>query len=167
MKNNIRSNFDMLRPYEEQLWRLGALAERYFADDPNTSILKLRQLAELLGQSLAARAGLYTSQEESQYELIRRLQGEGILPRDVKQMLDQVRVVGNAANLDISWLKDDSAESAQSQLDEPATLAMRELNAALADLRALVEELGEDPDLPLEELLGDVLGEVSSTEQAA
>lgn len=98
MKNNIRSNFDMLRPYEEQLWRLGALAERYFADDPNTSILKLRQLAELLGQSLAARAGLYTSQEESQYELIRRLQGEGILPRDVKQMLDQVRVVGNAAN---------------------------------------------------------------------
>lgn len=38
MKNNIRSNFDMLRPYEEQLWRLGALAERYFADDPNATL---------------------------------------------------------------------------------------------------------------------------------
>lgn len=50
MKNTIRSNFDMLRAYEVQLWRLGALAERYFAEDPNTSLLKLRQLSELLTQ---------------------------------------------------------------------------------------------------------------------
>jgi hypothetical protein len=55
MNNTIRSNFDMLRAYEEQLWRLGALAERYFAEDPNTSLLKLRQFSELLAQSLAAR----------------------------------------------------------------------------------------------------------------
>ncbi|MDD0811346.1 type I restriction-modification system endonuclease [Curvibacter sp. RS43] len=98
MQQNIRSNFDMLRSYEPQLWRLGALAERYFAEDPNTSLLKLRQFAELLAQSLAARGGLYVSQEESQYDLIRRLQGEGLLPREIKQVLDQVRVTGNAAN---------------------------------------------------------------------
>ena len=53
MKNNIRSNFDMLRPYEVQLWRLGALAERYFAEDPNTSLLKLRQLSELCARAAA------------------------------------------------------------------------------------------------------------------
>lgn len=58
MNKNICSNFDMLRLYEEQLWRLGALAERYFAEDPNTSLLKLRQFSELLAQSLAARTGL-------------------------------------------------------------------------------------------------------------
>lgn len=98
MKNNIRSNFDMLRAYEMQLWRLGVLAERYFAEDPNTSLLKLRQLSELLAQSLAARTGLYVNPEESQYELIRRLQGEGVLPKEVKQVLDQIRVMGNAAN---------------------------------------------------------------------
>lgn len=98
MNQKIRSNFDMLRPYEEQLWRLGALAERYFAEDPNTSLLKLRQLSELLSQSLAARTGLYTQPAESQYELIRRLQVEGVLPREVKQVLDQIRVTGNAAN---------------------------------------------------------------------
>jgi type I restriction enzyme, R subunit len=98
MKNNIRSNFDMLRAYEAQLWRLGALAERYFAEDPNTSLLKLRQFSELLAQSLAARTGLYTNPEETQYELIRRLQGEGILPKEVKQVFDQIRVTGNAAN---------------------------------------------------------------------
>jgi len=39
MKSTIRSNFDMLHPYEEPLWRLGALAERYFAEDLNTSLL--------------------------------------------------------------------------------------------------------------------------------
>lgn len=58
MRKNIRSNFDMLEPYEPQLWRLGALAERYFAEDPNTSLLKLRQFGELLAQSVAARGGL-------------------------------------------------------------------------------------------------------------
>ena len=78
MKNNIRSNVDMVRAYEVQLWRLGALAESYFSDDPNTSLLKLRQLTELLAQSLAARTGLCTNPEESQYEPTRRLQGEGI-----------------------------------------------------------------------------------------
>ena len=98
MKNSIRSNFDMLRAYEAQLWRLGALAERYFAEDPNTSLLKLRQFSELLAQSLAARTGLYTQPEETQYELIRRLQGEGALPREVRQVFDQIRVNGNAAN---------------------------------------------------------------------
>lgn len=51
MQQNIRSNFDMLSAYEPQLWRLGALAERYFAEDPNTSLFKQRQFAELLAQN--------------------------------------------------------------------------------------------------------------------
>lgn len=88
----------MLLAYEEQLWRLGALAERYFAEDPNTSLLKLRQFSELLAQSLAARTGLYANPQESQYELIRRLQGEAVLPKEVKQVFDQIRINGNAAN---------------------------------------------------------------------
>lgn len=98
MPQNIQSNFDLLRPYEEQLWRLGALAERYFAEDPNTSLLKLRQFSEILAQSLAARVGLLTNPAETQYELIRRLQNEGALPREVKQVFDQIRINGNAAN---------------------------------------------------------------------
>jgi type I restriction enzyme R subunit len=97
MTQSIRSNFDMLRPYEEQLWRLGAVAERYFAEDPNTSLLKLRQFSEILAQSLAARIGLLTNPSETQYELIRRLGNEGALPREVKQVFDQIRVDGNAA----------------------------------------------------------------------
>ena len=39
-----QSNFTHLRAHDEQLVRLGLLAERYFAEDPNTCLLKLRQL---------------------------------------------------------------------------------------------------------------------------
>ena len=31
------SNFSVLSQYDEQLLRLGLLAEKYFADDPNTA----------------------------------------------------------------------------------------------------------------------------------
>ena len=37
------SNFDFLKSYDAQLVRLGALAERYFKEDPNTCLIKLRQ----------------------------------------------------------------------------------------------------------------------------
>ena len=49
----LTSNFAHLQEHDEQLLRLGMLAERYFPDDPNTSLLKLRQLAELLAQLVA------------------------------------------------------------------------------------------------------------------
>ncbi|MCK6537538.1 MAG: type I restriction-modification system endonuclease [Polyangiaceae bacterium] len=93
-----RTNFAHLEAHDEQLVRLGMLAERYFADDPNTALLKLRQLAELLAQLVAAKIGLYTSREEPQYDLLRRLQDQGILPREIAQLFGEVRGAGNAAN---------------------------------------------------------------------
>ena len=52
-------------------------------------------------------------------------------------------------SLDISWLKDDSAEDAAG-LPEPAVLAREavgELNAAVAELEAMLAELGEESSL--------------------
>ncbi|OAH98213.1 hypothetical protein [Methylomonas methanica] len=40
-----RSNFIFFNLHDPQLLSLGLLAEKYFADDPNTCLLKLRQLA--------------------------------------------------------------------------------------------------------------------------
>lgn len=37
----MSTNFSHLRTYDDQLFRLGRLAERYFPDDPNTALLKL------------------------------------------------------------------------------------------------------------------------------
>lgn len=96
------SNFSVLGQHDEQLLRLGMLAEKYFADDPNTCLLKLRQLAESLTQMLAARSGLYVSPEETQYELLRRLQEAGVLPREIFQMFGEVRRAGNAASHTLS-----------------------------------------------------------------
>ena len=98
MVKSAHTNFAILQQHDEQLLRLGLLAEKYFADDPNTCLLKLRQLAELLAQMLAARTGLYTSSEENQFDLLRRLQDNGILPREIFQLFNEIRRAGNAAN---------------------------------------------------------------------
>ena len=92
------TNFAYLQAHDEQLVRLGLLAERYFADDPNTCLLKLRQFAELLARLLAARTGLYTTAQESQADLLYRLRAEGLLPPDVARLFDEIRRSGNTAN---------------------------------------------------------------------
>ena len=94
----LQSNFAQLAEHDEQLLRLGLLAERYFPEDPNTSLLKLRQLTELLAQQVATHVGEYVSAEEAQYDLIRRLQDQGILPREIAQLFSEVRRAGNAAS---------------------------------------------------------------------
>ncbi len=96
--NIIDSNFALLQVHDEQFLRLGLLAERYFPDDPNTCLLKLRHLTELLAQHVAANVGEYLSTGEPQYELIRRLQDRGILPREIVQLFNEVRRAGNAAS---------------------------------------------------------------------
>jgi type I restriction enzyme R subunit len=72
----LSANFDFLGTQDAQLVRLGALAERYFKDDPNTCLIKLRQFGEVLAQLTAAKAGLLASPEESQADLLRRLNFE-------------------------------------------------------------------------------------------
>ena len=72
------------------------------------------------------------------------------------------QIAARGDNLDIAWLKDDSAETTEAQRDDPALVArllQHELGGAMAELRALLEELGEDPDAALDELLIDETGQ--------
>lgn len=98
MHYQTQTNFAVLQQHDPQLLHLGMLAEKYFADDPNTCLLKLRQLAELLAQMLAARTGQYAASDEKQFDLLRRLQDSGILPREIHQLFSEIRRAGNAAN---------------------------------------------------------------------
>jgi type I restriction enzyme, R subunit len=95
-------NFTLLAQHDIQLVRLGALAERYFRDDPNTCLIKLRQFGEVLAQLAAAKAGLYRSAEEPQADLLRRLNLERITPREVGDLFHLLRVTGNRAAHDLS-----------------------------------------------------------------
>jgi hypothetical protein len=92
------TNFAFLQEHDVQLLRLGLLAERYFPDDPNTCLLKLRQLAELLAQLTASNVGLYLSPEETQFDLLRRLGDQGFLPGEVSQLFGEIRRAGNTAS---------------------------------------------------------------------
>ncbi|MDX1971233.1 MAG: type I restriction-modification system endonuclease, partial [Candidatus Sumerlaeia bacterium] len=93
---DFRSNFSQLSVHDEQLVRLGQLAERYLAEDPNTALLKLRQFGELLAQHTAARVGIQIP--EKQYELVQQLMEHGIINREVARLFTEVRRVGNSAN---------------------------------------------------------------------
>ena len=90
-------NFGFLEAHDVQLVRLGALAERYFHDDPNTCLIKLRQFAELLTQLIAAKTGLYEAGDESQADLLRRLRFERVLPPQVADLFHTLRILGNNA----------------------------------------------------------------------
>ncbi|HEY9867864.1 MAG TPA: type I restriction-modification system endonuclease, partial [Candidatus Obscuribacterales bacterium] len=92
------SNFWMLASHQPELAKLGARAESYFSEDPNTCLLKLRQFAELLAQTVAAQVGEYTSASEEQVKLLRRLESAGHLTREVAQVFHEVRRLGNSAN---------------------------------------------------------------------
>jgi type I restriction enzyme, R subunit len=94
---NTNTNFGFLKPHGAQLYRLAALAEHYFPIDPNTSLFKLRQFAELLAQDVAASAGLYSSTEEPFTELLGRLSRSGYAPRRALDLFHHLRMAGNAA----------------------------------------------------------------------
>lgn len=158
MFGDMPSNFGHLKVHDQQLVRLGMLAERYFSDDPNTCLLKLRQLTELLAQLAASKVGIYTSPDEKQVDLLRRLQDKGIVPREVGALFAEVRKAGNDANhclsgdhrtallgLRLSWqlgvwfhrtFKDPAFKSGPFQPPAPPANESAELKTELDALRA-------------------------------
>jgi type I restriction enzyme R subunit len=93
----VSPNFAFLDAHDPQLVRLGVLAEQYFASDPNTCLIKLRQFGELLAQLAAAKVGLYVSSDERQIDLLRRLRERGLLKGEVDRLFHEVRRAGNEA----------------------------------------------------------------------
>ncbi|MGL5875366.1 MAG: hypothetical protein ACRC2R_23900 [Xenococcaceae cyanobacterium] len=82
----VSPNFAFLNVHDAQLVKLGTSAEKYFRDDPITCLMKLRQFGELLAQLIAANVGLYLDPDESQIDLLNRLQSRNLLPGDVKNL---------------------------------------------------------------------------------
>ncbi|MEZ5668338.1 MAG: DUF4145 domain-containing protein [Alphaproteobacteria bacterium] len=95
---DVRSdNFGFLAQYDAQLVRHAALAERYFAEDPSTSLIKLRQFSELLAQQVAARTARLPDADEKAVDVLRRLSADWIISRDVADLFHQLRIAGNRA----------------------------------------------------------------------
>jgi type I restriction enzyme, R subunit len=93
----VSPNFSFLKVHDLQLVRLGSQAERYFAEDPNTCLIKLRQFGELLAQLVAATVGLYEEFGESQLDLLRRLESRGAIAGEALDLFHELRKSGNRA----------------------------------------------------------------------
>jgi type I restriction enzyme R subunit len=91
-----RSNFSFLNEYSPLLAELGGTAERLFAFDPASCVLKLRLLAEALTQEVAARVGVVL-QQPTQAELLRAIDTRIGLDARVRQMFHLLRRSGNLA----------------------------------------------------------------------
>jgi type I restriction enzyme, R subunit len=93
----LTENFGFLGDHDPELMKLGAMAERYFHDDPPTALIKLRQFAELLSKLIAASNALYVGERETFEDTLRRLSYERIVPRETADLFHALRKFGNAA----------------------------------------------------------------------
>jgi type I restriction enzyme R subunit len=90
-------NFGFLQPYDAQLFRLAALAEHYFRDDPNTTVIKLRQFSELLAKDIAARVGLILPTDEPFASVLGALGRTNYAPARIIDFFHFIRQAGNEA----------------------------------------------------------------------
>ena len=86
-----------MEAFEPDLARLGALAEWAFHQDAPTALGKMRQFAEHMAKSIAARNGLDLVARANFDDTLRALQQEGKLPRQAADVFHFLRRYGNAA----------------------------------------------------------------------
>ena len=79
------------------LAELGARAEGYALEDPNTSMMKVRQLGELLAQFVASKSGVLSDREKDQRALIDDLFRSTSITPEIKNLFHVVRMEGNTA----------------------------------------------------------------------
>ncbi|MGB5855285.1 MAG: type I restriction-modification system endonuclease [Oceanisphaera sp.] len=91
------TNFSFLAEHDPLFLQLAQAAEQSFAGDPNTTLIKLRQLGEALAQHIAARIGLELEERTTQADLLYLLSRELGLDPAIRQMFHVLRIEGNRA----------------------------------------------------------------------
>lgn len=92
------TNFGFLESHEPLFFQLTRVAEQAFVPDPNTTLLKLRQLGEAIAQDVATRLGIDVDERSNQLELLRLIQQQVELGREVIDTFHAIRKIGNLAN---------------------------------------------------------------------
>jgi len=94
----VTSNFNFLKHHDELLYKLAETAERCFVSDPNTTLVKMRQLGEALAQNIASRVGVESGDDIRQVDLLRNLDYTLRLDPKIKDAFHAIRKYGNDAN---------------------------------------------------------------------
>ena len=98
-------NFEFLAQYDPVFVELAAGAERAFVHDPNTTLIKLRQLGEALAQDIASRLGIEPGERDTQRsthhttqrDLLYRIDSALGLDPTVRELFHTLRIEGNKA----------------------------------------------------------------------
>lgn len=80
-----KSNFDFLKEHDPVFFQLAFAAEQLFSSDPNTPLIKLRQLGEALAQDMAGRCGIEFDEKTSQADLLFKLRRVRELNTQIEQ----------------------------------------------------------------------------------
>lgn len=91
------SNFEFLKEHDAIFFELASIAEQVFASDPNTTLIKLRQLGEALAKDIAARCNIYFDEITTQADLIHQIDRELRLEPTIRNLFHSIRVAGNKA----------------------------------------------------------------------
>jgi len=104
--SNHQSNFSFLLNYDPIFYQLATVAEDVLHRDPNTTMVKLRQLSEAFTKDIASKLAiaphLYRNQNDLIYQIDRRLN----LTSDVKNIFHILRKEGNKAVHEFTASKD-------------------------------------------------------------
>lgn len=95
--NTDSQNFAFLAEHNAIFLQLASSAERNFSTDPNTTLVKVRQLGEALAQDIATQAGVAFDDRTTQIELLKQLSHEGIISPETAEAFHLLRKLGNAA----------------------------------------------------------------------
>ncbi len=90
------TNFAFLKYHDPIFFQLATTAEKIFAHDPNTTLVKLRQLGEAMAQDIAARVGIDHT-DMNQLSLINQLVRRIGLDDNIRALFHTLRVEGNKA----------------------------------------------------------------------
>ena len=97
INNKNPSNFYFMEEYDPIFLELARNAERVFRSDPNTTLVKMRQLGEALAKDTANRNNIYFDKETTQSQLIGKLSRELHLDYNIKNIFHKLRKDGNEA----------------------------------------------------------------------
>jgi type I restriction enzyme, R subunit len=94
----MTSNFYFLEQDWPTLYKIGEFAEQTLYIDSNTTLIKLRALAENIAKLILKEEGLKFIESDNQIDRIRFLKRNNLLPTEIEQLFHSIRIIGNKAN---------------------------------------------------------------------
>lgn len=91
-----KSNFEFLRGVNDFLYAVACAAENNYPDDPNTTLVKMRQFGEMTAKILAKLLGIQDI-PENQHELLRDIGKLPFMDDAILSVFHKLRQVGNKA----------------------------------------------------------------------